>query len=158
MAPFQPQIFVNLPVANLQKAHAFYNAIGLTCNPLFSDQGASCMVLSEHISVMIMTHEKFKEFMPSSKDLVSGRNGTEALLCITVEKKETVDEILEKGEQMGGKKNPTVLPEMEGMYGRSLEDVDGHVWEIMYMGGLEEAMKNKEKEVEKEEGKNSGVA
>ncbi|RYP73599.1 hypothetical protein DL771_003487 [Monosporascus sp. 5C6A] len=155
MAPFQPQIFVNLPVADLQKAQAFFTAIGFTFNPLYADEATSCMVLSEHISVMIMTHEKFKGFMPSSKDLVSGRNGTETLLCITVEKKETVDEILEKGGQMGGRKDPTVLPQMEGMYGRSLEDIDGHIWEIMYMGGLEEAIKkNKEKEeAEKAEGK-----
>lgn len=71
--------------------------------------------------------------MPTAKSLVSGRNGTEALLCITVENKEDVDKVVEEGDKKGGKKDPTTLPEMPGGYGRSVEDPDGHVWEVSWM-------------------------
>lgn len=74
--------------------------------------------------------------MPTAKSLVSGRAGTETLLCIQIEKREDVDKLVETGHEKGGKKDPTTLPEMPGGYGRSIEDPDGHIWEVAYMGGM----------------------
>lgn len=71
--------------------------------------------------------------MPGDKDLVSGRSATEALFCITVASQEDVDKMVEIGVEQGGKKDPTKLQQMPGMYGRSLEDPDGHIWEIAFM-------------------------
>jgi predicted lactoylglutathione lyase len=71
--------------------------------------------------------------MPASKDLVSGRKGTEALFCITVATRDEVDKLVEIGAENGGKKDPTTLPEMPGGYARSVEDPDGHIWEIAFM-------------------------
>lgn len=78
--------------------------------------------------------------MPPTKTLISGRSDTECLFCITVPQREDVDRmVLEAGEK-GGKKDPTTLPEMPGGYGRSVEDPDGHVWELAFMEGLGEGI------------------
>lgn len=85
---------------------------------------------------MLMEPPRFQSFMPSSKTLVSGRNGTETLLCITVPTREDVDRIVDDAAAKGGKADPTSLPEMPGGFGRSVEDPDGHVWEVSFMEGL----------------------
>jgi len=105
-------------------------------NPNFADETTSAMVVSPHITVMIMTHERFKSFMPTEKQLISGRTATEVLLCVGVEKKDDVDSIMEKVEKAGGKLDPTKMPEMEGWYGRSFEDLDGHIWELGWMEAI----------------------
>lgn len=97
------------------------------------------MVFSEAIHVMIMTPEIFKGFMPPSKTLADSNKVSEVLLCISVEKKEEVDAIIDTAAKGGGKADPTKLSQMPGMYGRSFEDLDGHVWELMWMD--EEAAK-----------------
>jgi predicted lactoylglutathione lyase len=91
------------------------------------------MVFSEAIHVMIMTPEIYKGFMSPSKTLADSSKASEVLLCISVDQKEDVDRIVDVAVSLGGKKDPTVMPQMPGMYGRSFEDLDGHHWELMYM-------------------------
>ena len=82
---------------------------------------------------MIMTHAKFKSFMPASKEIADSTKFTETLLCISADSKEEIDIMVEAAAKEGGKKDPTTFPEMPGMYGRTFEDLDGHLWELMYM-------------------------
>jgi predicted lactoylglutathione lyase len=123
-------IFVNLPVADLPAAKAFYEAIGAVNNPQFTDETAACMVFSEVIHVMLLTHEKFAQFTP--KRIADARETSEVLICISADSREGVDEITEKALAAGGKE--ARAPQDYGfMYGRSFEDLDGHIWEPMWM-------------------------
>jgi uncharacterized protein len=123
-------IFVNLPVADLERSTAFYEAIGATRNPTFSDETAACMVVSDVIHVMILTHDKFRQFTP--RPIADARSGTEVLLCISADSREAVDEMTEKAVAAGG--SEVREPQDHGfMYGRSFEDPDGHIWEPMWM-------------------------
>lgn len=123
-------IFVNLPVADLAAARAFYEAIGFTNNPQFTDETAACMVLSDVIHVMLLTHEKFAQFTP--KAIADAKATSEVLICISEESREGVDAITDKALVAGGKE--TREPQDYGfMYGRSFEDLDGHIWEPMWM-------------------------
>ncbi|KAF2116506.1 Glyoxalase/bleomycin resistance protein/dioxygenase [Lophiotrema nucula] len=138
MSAFQPTIFVNLPVASLDKALRFYEALGMVQNQIFSSADTACMALSPAISLMLMEPSRFQTFLPASKTPVTGKESQEGVFCITVEKREDVDRVLKKCEEAGGKLDPTTLPEMPGGYGRSVEDVDGHLWEVAWMGGMGE--------------------
>jgi predicted lactoylglutathione lyase len=123
-------IFVNLPVADLDRSIAFYEAIGATKNPMFSDDTAACMVISDVIHVMILTHDKFRKFTPRA--VADARATSEVLLCLSADSREAVDDITEKALGAGGSE---VRPaEDHGfMYGRAFEDPDGHIWEPMWM-------------------------
>jgi predicted lactoylglutathione lyase len=123
-------IFINLPVADLDRSIAFYEAIGATKNPIFSDETAACMVISETIHVMILTHGKFSQFTP--RPIADARSASEVLLCLSADSRAAVDDITEKALGAGGSE---VRPaEDHGfMYGRSFEDPDGHIWEPMWM-------------------------
>ena len=123
-------IFVNLPVADLAAARAFYEAIGFTNNPQFTDETAACMVLTETIHVMLLTHEKFSQFTP--KAIADARAVSEVLICISAESREEVDEITDKALAAGGRE-PRDKQDYGFMYGRSFEDPDGHIWEPMWM-------------------------
>jgi len=123
-------IFVNLPVADLDRSIAFYEAIGATKNPMFSDATGACMVVSDVIHVMILTHDKFRQFTP--RPISDAKAGTEVLLCISADSREAVDEIAEAAIGAGGRE--VREPQDHGfMYGRSFEDPDGHIWEPMWM-------------------------
>jgi len=123
-------IFVNLPVADLDRSIAFYEAIGATKNPMFSDETAACMVVSDVIHVMILTHDKFRQFTP--RPVADARGATEVLLCISADSREAVDEMTQKALGAGG--SEVREPQDHGfMYGRSFEDPDGHIWEPMWM-------------------------
>lgn len=124
-------IFVNLPVADLKRATAFYEAIGATKNPQFSDDTASCMVFSETIYAMLLTHEKFNEF--TSKRIVDARNSSEVLIALSADSRDDVDGIVNKAKAAGVKIDPTPTQDFGFMYGRSFEDPDGHIWEVMWM-------------------------
>jgi len=124
-------IFVNLPVADLARADAFYQAVGATKNPQFSDQTASCMVLSETIHVMLLTHDKFRTFTP--KAIADARATTEVLIALSAETKPEVDRLVETAVAAGGKADPGPVQDHGFMYGRSFEDPDGHIWEIFWM-------------------------
>ena len=123
-------IFVNLPVADLAAARAFYEAIGFTNNPQFTDETAACMVLTDVIHVMLLTHDKFAQFTP--KRIADAKATSEVLICISADSREAVDEITEKALAAGGRE-PREKQDYGFMYGRSFEDPDGHIWEPMWM-------------------------
>jgi predicted lactoylglutathione lyase len=123
-------IFVNLPVADLARSVAFYKAIGAEQNLQFSDDTAACMVFSETIHVMLLTHAKFAEFTP--KRIADAHETSEVLLCLSCEDRAGVDEITEQALAAGGRE-PREPQDHGFMYGRSFEDPDGHIWEPMFM-------------------------
>lgn len=123
-------IFVNLPVADVKVATDFYTALGFTRNPNFSDETASCMVVSEHIYVMLLTHDKFKGFI--NGDISDARTSKEVLNCLSAGSRAEVDDFKARALGAGGGEWRPNL-EMGPMYGCSFQDPDGHVWEIMYM-------------------------
>ncbi|HEU6442798.1 MAG TPA: VOC family protein [Microvirga sp.] len=124
-------IFVNLPVADLARANAFYEAIGAVKNPQFSDHTATCMVISETIHAMLLTHEKFRQFTP--KKIANARETTEVLICLSAGSREEVDATVAKAAAAGGRADPGPQQDYGFMYGRSFEAPDGHIWEVMWM-------------------------
>jgi predicted lactoylglutathione lyase len=124
-------IFVNLPVADLPKAIAFYEAVGGVRNPQFSDDTAACMVLSETIHVMLLTHDKFAVF--SKRPRPDARATTGVLLCLSADSRDEVNDVVAKAAAAGGRADPNPTQDYGFMLGRSYEDIDGHVWEVMHM-------------------------
>lgn len=124
-------IFINLPVADLPKATAFYEAIGARKNPQFSDHTGSCVVFSDAIHAMLLTHEKFRQF--TTKQIADAHMSAEVLICISADSREDVDAMVEKATRAGGAPDPIPTQDFDFMYGRSFEDPDGHIWEIMWM-------------------------
>lgn len=124
-------IFVNLPVANLTKSKSFYGAIGFTNNPMFTDETAACMVLSDVIHVMLLTHDKWKDFTP--KAIPDAKESAQVMLCLSRDSREAVDAITETAAAHGGRGDCNPKQDHGVMYGRSFEDPDGHIWEVMWM-------------------------
>ena len=123
-------IFVNLPVADLPAAKRFYEAIGAVNNPQFTDDTAACMVFSDTIFVMLLTHEKFAQFTP--KKIADAHATSEVLIALSADSREGVDDIADKALAAGGKA-PREPQDYGFMYSRSFEDLDGHIWEPMWM-------------------------
>jgi uncharacterized protein len=124
-------IFVNLPVADLPRATAFYEAVGARKDERFCDSTASCMVFSDAIHVMLLTHDKFRQF--TSKKIADARTTCEVLLCVSADSRDGVDDMVNKALGAGGAPDPTPTQDFGFMYGRSFEDPDGHIWEVMWM-------------------------
>jgi predicted lactoylglutathione lyase len=124
-------IFVNLPVRDLARATAFYEAVGARKNEQFCDGTASCMVFSETIHAMLLTHDKFRQFTP--KPIADARESTEVLICLSADSRADVDAMIDKAGAAGGRVDPAPKQECSFMYGRSFEDPDGHIWEVMWM-------------------------
>ncbi len=124
-------IFINLPVGDLARATAFYQAVGATKNPQFSDDTASCMVFSDTIHAMLLTHDKFRQFTP--KKISDAKTTSEVLICISADSREAVDHVVSKAAGAGGTADPSPKQDFGFMYGRSFEDPDGHIWEVMWM-------------------------
>ena len=124
-------IFVNLPVTDLDRSKAFYEAVGATNNPAFTDETAACMVFSEVIHTMLLTHEKWASF--TSKAIPDAHTTAQVLLCVSADSRDAVDGQVEKAVKAGGKADPTPTQDFGFMYGRSFEDPDGHIWEVMWM-------------------------
>ena len=125
-------IFVNLPVADVEKSATFYEAIGFTKDARFSKPGsAAAMVWSDTIVFMILSWGHFADF--TSKRIVDAKNEVEALLCLSLDSRHSVDGIVEKAVAAGGKADPGLKQDYGFMYGRSFEDLDGHVFEPMWM-------------------------
>jgi uncharacterized protein len=124
-------IFVNLPVSDLARATTFYQAIGATKNEQFSDETASCMVFSETIHAMLLTHDKFRQFTP--KKIADARTSSEVLSCLSAESRNAVDDMVGRAKAAGGAADPSPKQDFGFMYGRSFEDPDGHIWEVMWM-------------------------
>jgi predicted lactoylglutathione lyase len=124
-------VFINLPVADLARATAFYQAIGAVKNDRFSDATASGMVFSDTIHVMLLTHDKFRQFTP--KAIADARTTSEVLICLSADSRADVDDMVAKAVAAGGRADPGPQQDYGFMYGRSFEDPDGHIWEIMWM-------------------------
>lgn len=127
------QIFVNLPVKDLNKSKAFFSALGYTFNPQFTNENAACMVISENsIYAMLLTEEFFKTFI--NKQIAKAQEVTEVLTCLSCESREEVDDLVAKALAAGGTVPRT--PQDHGfMYAHGFEDLDGHIWELAYMSG-----------------------
>ena len=124
-------IFVNLPVADVKRSTAFYEAVGATKNTQFCDDSTSCMVISDTIFVMILTHEKFRQFSP--KAIPNAHETAQVLLALSADSREAVDDMTAKAGAQGVKLDPCPQQDYSFMYGRSFEDPDGHIWEVMWM-------------------------
>jgi len=124
------KIFVNLPVKDLNKSIEFFTQLGYAFNPQFTDASGTCMIVSEDIFVMLLTEEKFKMF--TKKDLVDATKGTEVILCLSAESREHVDEIVNKAIAAGGSA-PNDKQDYGFMYGHGYQDLDGHLWEVVWM-------------------------
>ena len=124
-------IFVNLPVADLPRSMAFYEAVGFTNNPQFTNDLAAAMAWSDEIVVMLLTHEFWKTF--TDKAIPDARSTAQVLLCLSQDGREAVDAIVDKAVKAGGRSEPTPNQDLGFMYGRSFEDPDGHIWENVFM-------------------------
>ena len=122
-------IFVNLPVKDLDRSVAFFTALGFTFNPLFSDKNATCMIVGENIYVMLLVEPFFQSFL--SKPMADAHQATEALLCIGLASRAEVDGMVTAA-LAAGAKEPRPAQDHDWMYSRSFEDLDEHVWEPMY--------------------------
>ena len=125
-------IFINLPVTDLERSIAFYEAIGGRKEPKFSNEQAAMIVLSDTIHVMLLTHDFYKTF--TGKPIADAHQSSQVLLALSADGTADVDSTVDKARTAGGKADPGPKQEMGGlMYGRSFEDPDGHHWEVMWM-------------------------
>jgi uncharacterized protein len=124
-------IFLSLPVSDLERATAFYQGIGAVKNEQFSDDTASCMVFSDTIHAMLMTHDKYRQF--TSKKIVDAKTSSQVLICISADSREEVDSMVGKAGAAGGVIDPSPQDDFDFMYGRSFEDPDGHMWGVNWM-------------------------
>src|SRR5262249_54747198 len=121
--PVMPKlIFVNLPVSDLERANRFYQAIGAVTNEQFSDNTASCMVFSDTIPAMLLTHDKYRQF--TTKKIADAKTTSEVLICISADSRAEVDGLIGKAKAAGGALDPTPQQDFGFMYGRSFEDPD----------------------------------
>ena len=124
------QIFVNLPISDLAASMAYYKALGFDHNPQFTDETAACIVISDTIYVMVLTHEKFAEF--SDLPIPDAKQQRQALYALSRDSREAVDQIAEAGVAAGGKETRE-RQDYGFMYSRAIADPDGHTWEYMWM-------------------------
>jgi len=125
------QIFVNLPVKDLDKSKAFFNALGYSFNPQFTNDSGACMVIAEgSIYAMLLTEPFFKTFI--DKPIVQAKEATEVLVCLSCESREEVDSLVAKAVAAGGH-TPRAPQDHGFMYAHAFEDLDGHIWELVWM-------------------------
>ncbi len=124
-------IFVNLPVTDLARSTAFYEALGAEKNPRFSDETATCIVFSETIHAMLLTHDKYRQF--TAKPIADAHATSQVLICISADSRDDVDTMIVRAAAVGGLADPGAKQDYGIMYGRSFEDPDGHHWEVMWM-------------------------
>ncbi|WP_332855101.1 VOC family protein [Duganella sp. S19_KUP01_CR8] len=123
-------IFVNLPVRDLAASVRFFTHLGYSFNQQYTDDSATCMIVAENIFVMLLVEERFKGFTP--KPICDARTSTEVLVCLQVESREQVTSMVNKAIEAGG--SAYKEPQDHGfMYGHGYQDLDGHLWEIIYM-------------------------
>lgn len=123
-------IFVNLPVKDLEASKGFFGELGFEFDQQYSDDTAACMIVDQNIYVMLLVEQRFRDFI--NDEIADAKATTEVLTALSAESREQVDETVEKAIAAGGK---PWKPKMEEgpMYGGSFQDLDGHVWELMYM-------------------------
>ncbi|WP_411078928.1 VOC family protein [Streptomyces sp. cmx-18-6] len=123
-------IFVNLPVKDLETTKDFFGKLGFSTNPQFSDDRAACLVISDTIFAMLLTEPRFKEF--TAKDIADASRTTEVILALSADSREKVDELVDAALAAGG--SPAGETQDLGfMYGRSFQDPDHHIWEVIWM-------------------------
>lgn len=124
------KIFVNLPVKDLNKSIEFFTKLGFSFNQQFTDETATCMVISDNIFAMLLTEKRFSEF--TRKPVSDARKSTEVLIALDMDSREQVDEIVKKAVDAGG--SIYLDPQDHGwMYSHSFADLDGHQWEVFYI-------------------------
>lgn len=124
------KIFVNLPVKDLTRSVEFFTKLGYKFNPQFTDEKATCMIVGEDIFVMLLVEEFFKTFI--KKEIADTAKTAESIICLSADSREKVDEMVNKAVAAGG----TIYKEPQDhgfMYGHAYQDLDGHLWEIMWM-------------------------
>jgi hypothetical protein len=124
-------IFVNLPVRDLAAATTFYKALGGTLNPQFSGADSSAIMLSDTINVMLLTYDHYRQF--TQRPIGDARRESQALIALTVDSKASVDTTVAQAAAAGGRADPNPKQDHGFMYGRSVEDPDGNVWEVFWM-------------------------
>ncbi|MCZ7527855.1 MAG: VOC family protein [Acidimicrobiia bacterium] len=131
MTVAQPRmLFVNLPVRDLDKSVDFFTRLGFAFDPRFTDENATCMILSDQAYVMLLVEDFFKTF--TTKDVCDATTHTEAILALSAGGRAQVDELVDEALAAGA--SPANEPVDQGfMYGRSFQDLDGHLWEVMWM-------------------------
>ncbi len=134
------KIFLNLPVRDLNKTIEFFTKLGFKFNPQFTDENATCMIVGEDIFVMLLVEKFFRTF--TKKGISDTSKNTEMIVALSMESKEKVDQMINKVVEAGGKESREAQ-DHGWMYGRSFEDINGHLWEVFYMD--ESALKNEEK-------------
>ncbi|RCH56212.1 glyoxalase/bleomycin resistance/extradiol dioxygenase family protein [Mucilaginibacter hurinus] len=125
------EIFVNLPVKNLDRAVEFFTKLGFTFNPQFTDEKATCMIIGENIYAMLLVEPFFETFLKGKKTIADAATTTEVLNAISLESREAVDKIVEDAVAAGGSEF-TEAQDHGWMYSRNFQDLDGHVWEFLY--------------------------
>src|SRR4051812_21318182 len=124
-------IFVNLPVTDLARSTAFYEAVGATRNPIFCDETTSGLALSDTIFVMLLTHARWATF--TSRAIPDAHRSAQVMLALSKDGKAEVDAIVGKAIGAGGTGDPNPTQDLGFMYGRSYADPDGHIWEVFWM-------------------------
>ena len=127
------KIFVNLPVKDLNKTVEFFTKLGFTFNPQFTNENATCMIVGEDIFVMLLVERFFKTF--TKKEICDATKDAEVIIALSAESREKVDQMINKVVEAGGLESSE--PQDQGwMYGRSFQDIDGHLWEIIHMDNV----------------------
>jgi uncharacterized protein len=126
------QIYVNLPVRDLQRSMQFFAALGYRFNPEFSNDKGACMIVADDIYVMLLTESFFQTF--THKPVIDARAGTEVLVCLSVETRPQLDDLVAKAVAAGAT-TPRVPQDHGFMYQHGFEDLDGHIWELVHMSG-----------------------
>ena len=124
------KIFVNLPVKDLNQSVDFFSEIGFEFNPQFTDENATCMVISEHIFVMLLVEDFFQTF--TKKEIANATKSTEVIVSLSAESKEEVNEIVNKAREAGAEVSGEPM-DHGFMYQWGFQDIDGHLWEVIYM-------------------------
>ncbi|ASL46847.1 hypothetical protein bAD24_III05615 [Burkholderia sp. AD24] len=124
------QIYVNLAVDDLERSKAFFSTIGFSFDPQFTNEQAACLILGENLYAMLLVKELFKSF--TRKPLCNPKESTEALLGLSCESRGEVDALVAKAHAAGGAV-PRAPQDYGFMYGHGFEDIDGHIWELIYM-------------------------
>jgi uncharacterized protein len=124
------KIFVNLAVKDLDESVKFFTKLGFSFDPRFTDETATCMIVSDEAFVMLLVENRFQDF--TRKELADPTTQTEAIVALSADSRKEVDELADKALEAGG--SPANDPiEMDFMYGRSFQDLDGHLWEVVWM-------------------------
>lgn len=123
-------VFINLPVKDLQKSKQFFSEIGFEYDEQMTDDKGACMIIGENMYVMLLAEPFFKTFV--KKELTDTAQSTEVIIAFSADSREEVDEVVNKALQAGGSLSNDKMDD-EYMYGWSFQDIDGHLWEVIYM-------------------------